>query len=118
MRRKPIEEPRFRGCLTCSPTPATKQDKFEKQPVGFDYGLCNIYLYERGNDVPVETHYLGDDFESGECTLSEIEDAYEKEFVLYDFIEVDFTTALRGEEYEYNKEDGEWYLTGQNQGWA
>lgn len=118
MRRKPIEEPKFMGCLNCSPMPTVKQDKYETQYIGFDYGLCNIYLYEKGNDEPVEIHYLGDIIKKDETTFAEIEKVFAIEIDIYDYIEVDFTSALRGEEYEYNKEDSEWYLTGQNQGWA
>lgn len=118
MRRKPIEEPKFMGCLNCSPMPTVKQDKQKNQFVGFDYGLCNIYLYEKDCDLPVEIHYLGDIIKKDETTFAEIERVFAREIDIYDYIEVDFTSALRGEVYEFNKEYNEWYLVEQNQGWA
>lgn len=118
MRRKPIEEPKFMGCLNCSPMATVKQDKNKVQFIGFDYGLCNIYLYEKGIDEPIEVHYLGDIIKNYQTTLAEIERVFAREIDIYDYIEIDFISALRGEVYEFNKEDSEWYLVEQNQGWA
>ena len=116
MRRNP-SEPYFQGCGLCSPMPVSVQDRIQHRMVGYDYGLCDICFYEKGNDEPVETHFLGD-YVGEETTFEEIEKVFEKEINLYEYVEVYFISALRGEEYEYNKEDGNWYLTGQNPGWA
>lgn len=118
MRRQPITDPVFTGCLNCSPMSTAKQDKTSAFFVGADYGLAYLYLYEKDNDDPVEYHYLEQAFSDGECTLQDIEEAFEKEIKLYSYIEVEFVSALRGEIYEYNKEDKEWYLTEQTKGWA
>lgn len=118
MRRQPIKKPSFIGCFSCSPILTVKQNKTDVHFVGYDYGLCEILLYEKGTEQPVEIHSLIDYFEDEECTFEEIEEVFDKELKAYDYIEVVFTSGLRGEVYEYNKEDQEWYLTEQNKGWA
>lgn len=115
MRRTPIK-PIFRGCLDSNATPILNQEmvvqnKFKRWCVGDSYGLCNIYLYEKGNDEPVEVHYLGDYLVDGETCLAEIEDCFEKELALYDYIEVCRIGKCKREVYAYNKSDQQWYLT-------
>lgn len=117
MRRTPIK-PIFRDCLNSNTTPILNremvvQNKFKRWCVGDSYGLCNIYLYEKGNDEPVEVHYLEDYLVEGETCLAEIEDCFEKELALYDYIEVDCSGKHKREVYEYNKPDQQWYLTEQ-----
>ena len=119
MRKNPIESPKFYGSLSSSIIPTCKQDKNEPYFIGFDYGLHCIYFYEKDKEDYTEVYFLEECFEDeDEVTLGVIEERFATEISQYDFIKVDFVSAFRGEVYEYNKEDYEWYLVEQNKGWA
>ena len=119
MRKKPIENPKFYGCSECSTMATCKQDKNKPCFVGFDYGLFCIYFYEKDKEDYIKAYFLEEHFkDEDEVTLRLVEKRFATEIHQYDFIEVDFVSALRGEVYEYNKEDHEWYLVEQNRGWA
>ena len=119
MKRKPIINPKFYGCSNCSPIATCKQDKNEPYFIGYDYGLHCIYFYKKNKENYVEALFLEKCFGCyEEVTLQLIEEKFINKFMQYDFIEIDFISAFRGEVYEYNKEDQEWYLVEQNKGWA
>ena len=119
MKREPITNHEFYGCSNCSSITTYKQNKNEPYFIGYDYGLHCIYFYEKDKEDYTEALFLEEHFRCDEdATLKLIEEKFIDKFMQYDFIEVDFISAFRGEVYEYNKEDQEWYLVEQNKGWA
>lgn len=86
-----------------------------KNRVNYKDGLTYIFLYE-GYEL-VETHLLSD-YVDEYSTLSEIEKAFEKEIKLYDYIEIECLSPFLRQVYEYNKTNGEWYMTKHEEKWS
>lgn len=97
-----------KSVLPCVVDCKVKLDRTVKNRVNPVQGLSYIYLYEK-NEL-VETHLLSD-YVQEFSTLQEIEEAFEKEIKLYDYIEIEYNSTFLREIHEYNKAVGEWYMT-------
>lgn len=107
MKSKPIENPRFYGCLNCSPHQTTIISKDRLCAVGF--GTAELIIDGRSFDLQKEDPPL---------TLSGIEEKFGQRLDECEEAEIILWGALHGETFELNKADGNWYLTEQNEGFA
>ncbi|MDP4224860.1 MAG: hypothetical protein Q8910_00620 [Bacteroidota bacterium] len=105
MKNKPIENPRFIGCLNCSPTQTVIISKDRYCDVGFGGASLDI------DDESIDLNERG-------LTLGEIENLYADKLASCDVAEIVLFGPMHGETFELNKEDGNWYLTEQNEGFA
>lgn len=103
MKHKPIK-PQLYGCLNCSPIPSAKLSKKHKREI---YGEIRLriddktigdWLHESPTVKSIEKQYR-EQIDKGKCVL------------------LDISNPMHGEVYEYNHEDGNWYLVKQNSGW-
>jgi hypothetical protein len=118
MKFKPIEKPTLAGCANCSPIPTITLDKTEKYAIDFYGGLTAMTVYFGDNEFGHSFFKPCKDDEINEISLEEIEQQFKHIISVADAIVIEFESALHGEKYELNKEDGNWYLVEQTQGWA
>jgi hypothetical protein len=113
MKFKPLEKPVMVGCANCSPVPTNTLDLGEKVDFDCMYGLIGAKVY-------IEEHEYNYYFDNSkpEITLRELVKEFKKDIEICDSFCIEFTTALHGEIYEFNKEDYLFYLIEQTMGWA
>lgn len=112
MKFQPIEKPHLAGCLNCSPVPEKTLDKDERLYPEVMDGIT-IYLGERNF-----YDCFNEEEEKNGFTLNELESKNKDIIEKSDAIVIEFQSGLHSEKYELNKEDGNWYLVEQGQGWA
>ncbi len=112
MKNKPIENPKFIGCLNCRPIPKKRLPKNYRIYEGFD--MTYLSLNDKFVDIPKHHHK-----ESGMnfYRLKEITEIVKKSINLTSAL-LTHSTPLHEETYEYSKIDGYWYLVKQGLGFA
>jgi len=107
MKHEIIEQPKLIGCLNCSPVPSKALPKTTSLDIGFGMVTLEIddetvwYEMESNKNVNWLTKRYKKNLESAaKCST------------------LHFETPLHDELYEYNKNDGEWYLVKQGMGFA
>jgi hypothetical protein len=106
MKHKKIENPRLIGCLNCSPVQETKLPKDTSTDMGF--GILNLFFDDMAINI-----------DENQCpTVADVEERYKKNIEKSECTLLKFISPLHSETYEYNKEDGEWYLVEQGMGFA
>ena len=107
VKRKPIQDPKLYGCATCGTIPG-------------------VILTDNKTFFPGDVHMLtltidkklyNQDAPDG-LVISMIDNRFKSELANCQFAELHHETPLHDETYEYNTEDGKWYLVEQGQGYA
>lgn len=105
MKHKPIEKPKLIGCASCSSVKVVLP-KNAVCAVGF--GQVNLV-------VDHELIWSGDD---ENLTMESLVAYYSERIKSGECATIEFCGPLHDETYEYNKEDGNWYLIKQGMGFA
>lgn len=116
MKHTPLQEVKHYGC-TCCNNVGRKLSKDKWLDVGFGSVEFKVE-YEKGR--PLERSYIGGLSESEDqvTMVKDLEEEYGRKFENATCITLFFNTPLHDETYEYNKDDGEWYLIAQGMGFA
>lgn len=104
MINKPLENPKLIGCLTCGKIPAKV---LNKNKILYGYPNLSTIAFDENKHYTVE-----------DITVKQIERNYRKEIEQSNCTVLEIEGALHGEIYEYNKDDGNWYLVKQTKGYA
>ena len=102
MKRKPIQNPMLYGCATCGTVPGI----FLTDNITFypgDIHCMNITIDDKTQNI---------DAEEG-ITVTGINEKFKEQLANCQFAELHHETPLHDETYEYNTEDGKWYLVEQ-----
>lgn len=113
MLNKPIDNPKINGCLNCSSVPKTILDLNRKIDFDIFGGVHNIKIILKGKEF---IHYFESNKKS--CTIEELISDFNEVIEACDSLMIEFSGALRGEIYEFNKVDKKLYLVEQTMGWA
>lgn len=108
MKNKPIEKPVLYGCATCGTVPKTVLSK-DKGWFGGDMHIVTITIDDFTYEVTEEDDYF---------TVEEIEKRFGDKLKKCTTAEIFNMTPLHDETYEYNTDDGNWYLVKQGEGFA
>ena len=108
MRRKPIEKPNLYGCATCGSIPGiVLTDEKTFYPGG-------VHIMS----VTIDDYSANLDEENEGINVSGINEGFKDKLANCQFAEMFHMTPLHDETYEYNTDDGKWYLVEQGQGYA
>lgn len=116
MKNQPLQDVKHIGCRCCNSIGRTlSKDKWLE--VGFG-SVTFIIKYPNGRNFFQQ--YIGGLYESEDkmIQVKDLEKLYRDKFEDADCITLFFNTPLHDETYEYNKDDGEWYLIAQGMGFA
>ncbi|GEA17515.1 hypothetical protein [Moorella sp. E306M] len=109
MKHEIIREPKFYGCATCGTLPKVRLPKNTQLGVGFG----SIELEADGQIV-----WYTISEQHGDKTVRWLERKFKKILQSAECVTLKFDCPLHDETYEYNKEDGQWYLIAQGPGFA
>lgn len=108
MKRQPIQNPKLYGCATCGTIPGVILTDSKTFYPGFPH-ILTIQIDDFSQEIQ-ET-------EDG-INVDGINEMFENRLINCQFAELHHETPLHDETYEYNPDDGKWYLVEQGQGYA
>lgn len=107
MKRQPIQDPKFYGCGTCGTLPGTILTDSKT----FFPGSIHVMR------IKIDKFSQRIEGEEG-INISDIDNMFRERLDNCQFAELHLETPLRDETYEYNPDDGKWYLVEQGHGYA
>jgi hypothetical protein len=114
MKHTPIQDPKHIGCACC-PGPGRELRKDKMLDVGFGETVLTI---EFDSDRKETVEYVGGIDWDNFPTVADWEKEHGHKFTNAECVTIYFNTPLHDETYEFNSEDGKWYLIKQGMGFA
>jgi hypothetical protein len=120
MRKKPLAKPQLFGCANCSPIPSHVLAEDEAWIVtGYIHMLDIVFGYgDKAEGVSLNVDEREDQEEYDWVSVQRVNEFFANQLKEADWIELRHMTPMHDETYEYNKDDGKWYLVEQGHGYA